>query len=280
MGTAAAGLLVSVAAGALLAVTGAPLGVEAAVLVVVIAGGILLVNVARLAPPTPLFFVFALLVCSNVPTPPGELGVRLAVAAGSAGFAVLVSLSGWGVRRLAPGEAAVFKPLEREAPVDWAAAVRPSVWLNIAEHAVAALVAGTIAVLLGIGHPYWAVVSVAAVIPPAGAAHSVARAWHRVLGTIGGVGVAALVLLPDPPAWVLVLVIGVCQFGAEVLVGRHYGAALLFITPLALSVAHLAQPVGVGVLVVDRVVETVVGCAVAVAVVLRRPRRRGAPGAA
>jgi len=60
----------------------------------------------------------------------------------------------------------------------------------------------------------------------------------------------------------------VAQFGAEILVGRHYGAALLCITPLALVVAWIAAPVDLGGLVADRVIETVIGCAVGVAVVL------------
>jgi hypothetical protein len=78
--------------------------------------------------------------------------------------------------------------------------------------------------------------------------------------------------------WVLILVIGIGQFGAEILIGRHYGAALLFITPLALTVAHLGSPAAVSTLLVDRVVETVIGGVVALALVLitRAMMRRAA----
>jgi uncharacterized membrane protein YccC len=142
------------------------------------------------------------------------------------------------------------------------------VWLSIGQMVAGSLIAGGLAILAGLGHPYWAVVSVVAVLPPAGARHSTSRAFHRIFGTTLGVGITALVLLPGPPVWVLILVIAIGQFGAEILVGKHYGAALLFITPLALTVAHLASPVSVTGLLVDRVVETALGGAVALVIVV------------
>ncbi len=166
--------------------------------------------------------------------------------------------------------------LRAAAPARWSALRDAAVWRTIAEHVIAALVAGALAIAFGIGHPYWAVVSVAAVIPPAGAAHSVSRAWHRVFGTVAGVIVTWLILLPEPAVWVVVALVAIAQFGAEIFVGRHYGVALVFVTPLALLVAHLAQPIPVGVLLVDRVIETALGCAVAILAVLvaRRFSRR------
>jgi hypothetical protein len=264
-------LVVSVALGVAVAVTGGGVPLTAVALVIVLVAGVLTVNVARLGPPTPLFFVFAVLVCASVRTPGEEAWLRIGVAAAAAAFAWALSLSGWLLRRVAgrrEASASPFKPLRSPAPMRWEALRDAAVWRTIAQHVLAGLVAGAIALALGIGHPYWAVVSVAAVIPPAGAAHSVSRAWHRVFGTLAGVVVTWLILLPDPPVWVLVLVVAIAQFGAEVFVGRHYGAALVFITPLALVVAHLGQPVPVGTLLVDRVVETVLGCAVAILAVL------------
>nr|WP_233206010.1 FUSC family protein [Cryobacterium sp. Y82] len=105
-------------------------------------------------------------------------------------------------------------------------------------------------------------------LPPPGAKHSVSRAVHRMIGTTLGVGLTALVLLPGPPVAVLILVIALGQFGAEILIGRHYGAALLFVTPLALTVVHLTSPVPVPALLVDRVLETVLGSVIALAIVL------------
>ncbi|WP_350349214.1 FUSC family protein [Agromyces sp. G08B096] len=267
---AAIGLVASVAIGVGAALAGGSVPVVALALVLVLIAGVLTVNVARLSPPTPLFFVFAVLVCASVPTPPGEAWLRIGVTAAAAAFAWALSLSGWVLRRFAGRETSRsrFKPLRRAEPVRWQALHDAVVWRTIAQHVIAGLVAGGAAIALGIGHPYWAVVSAAAVIPPAGAAHSVSRAWHRVAGTLVGVLVTGLILWPDPPVWVLVLIVAIAQFGAEVFVTRHYGTALVFITPLALVVAHLAQPVPVGSLLVDRAVETVLGCAVAIVAVL------------
>lgn len=106
-----------------------------------------------------------------------------------------------------------------------------------------------------------------------------------MVGTALGVVVTGLVLLPGPSVAWLIVVIAISQFGAEILVGRHYGAALLFITPLALSVVHLGSPVPVRALLVDRVVETALGGGVAIVLVLlfrfgagALNRRRNAPG--
>ncbi|MDR5698315.1 FUSC family protein [Agromyces aerolatus] len=286
---AAVALVASVALGVAVAVAssvdafgpGAAVPLTAAALVLVLVVGVLTVNVARLGPPTPLFFVFAVLVCASVPTPGDEAWLRIGIAAAAAAFAWAVSLSGWLLRRAVarPGASvSPFKPLRSAAPVRWGALRDAAVWRAIAQHVIGGLATGAIALAFGIGHPYWAVVSVAAVIPPAGAAHSVSRAWHRVFGTVAGVVVTWSILLPDPAVWVLVLVVAVAQFGAEVFVGRHYGVALMFITPLALVVAHLGQPVPVGTLLVDRVVETALGCAVAIlAVLAARGLTRRAP---
>ncbi|WP_127794174.1 FUSC family protein [Agromyces sp. LHK192] len=266
---AAVGLVVGVVVGVAASVLGGGVAITAVALVVVLVGGILVVNVARLTPPTPLFFVFAVTVCAAVPVPAGEAGVRIGVTVASAVFAWAISLSGWALRRAATRIGAdPFKALRAPAPVRWEALRDPAVWTVCAQHVVAALVAGAIALASGLGHPYWAVVSAVAVIPPAGAAHSLARAWHRVAGTTVGVVVTALLLWPDPAVWVLVLVVAVAQFGAEVFVGRHYGVALVFVTPLALVVAHLAQPVAVGTLLLDRLVETALGAGVAMLAVL------------
>ncbi|KFF60019.1 hypothetical protein JF66_07225 [Cryobacterium sp. MLB-32] len=262
-------MLVIIAGGLVLAVSQASLLILALGLVVVITLGILVASTAGLFPATPIFFVFGYAVVAQVPTPGDEFWVRLLVAVAAAAFAWLLSMSGWLLRRLA-GERSdsMFKNLLRGAVVHPRAWRDPQVWLSIAQNVVGALLAGGLAMLVGIGHPYWAVVSVIAVLPPPRAAHSVSRAFHRIIGTAVGVVIAGLVLLPGPSVVILILVIAACQFGAELLIGRHYGAALLFVTPLALTVVHLTSPVPVQSLLIDRVVETTLGGSVALAIVL------------
>jgi hypothetical protein len=266
---AAAGLVVSVALGTTLAATGATLWVTALCLVLVIVCGLVVAAVFGLFPPTPLFFVFGLLVCAAVPTPSGELALRIGIAACAALFALAVSMSGWLLRRAAGGRHADwFKSLPRSPRVRWSAAREPQLWLAVAQNVVGALLAGALAMAFGIGHPYWAVVSVVAVIPPPHARHSISRALHRIVGTALGVLVTGLLLFPEPPPLVILIAVVIAQFAAEILVARNYGAALVFVTPLALGVAHLASPLPVGTLLVDRLVETALGSAIGLLLVL------------
>ncbi|RNE63999.1 FUSC family protein [Cryobacterium tepidiphilum] len=281
---AAVALVASIALGIATALASPSLIVLAAGLIVVIVAGILLSATAGLFPPTPIFFVFAYTVCAQVPTRAADVGLLLAVAAASAAFAWLLTMSGWAVRRVVGERSADwFKGLPRRGVVNPVAYRDAEVWRTIAQNVVGVLIAGALATLVGIGHSYWAVVSVVAVLPPPGARHSTSRAWHRIIGTLLGVVVTGLILLPAPPLAVLIVVIGIGQFGAEILVGRHYGAALLFITPLALTVSRLASPVPVSTLLFDRAVETALGGGIAILIVLfaraRADRReRGAAG--
>ncbi|TFD59978.1 FUSC family protein [Cryobacterium suzukii] len=253
----------------ILALVEAPLIVLTAGLVVVIVAGIVVAAMAGLFPATPIFFVFGYAVIAQLPTPGDEFWPRLTVAVASAAFAWLLTMSGWLLRRVAGRRGPdLYKNLVHGALTRPAAIRDRRVWVSVAQNVVGALAAGSLALAAGIGHPYWAVVSVVAVLPPPGAKHSVSRAFHRMIGTTLGVGLTALVLLPGPPVAVLILVIALGQFGAEILIGRHYGAALLFVTPLALTVVHLTSPVPVPALLVDRVLETVLGSVIALAIVL------------
>ena len=277
---AAACLLGSVASGLALSATEAALPALILGLMLVITVGILVASTFGLFPGTPIFFVFAYLVCAQVPAPANEVLPRLLVAVASAALAWLLTMSGWAFRRLAGHRSEdLFKRLPR-TPLLLPAAYRDAqVWFTILQNLVGVLLAGGLALASGIGHPYWAVVSVVAVLPPPRAAHSISRAVHRIVGTTLGVAVTGLVLLPGPSVWVLIAVIAIGQFGAEILIGKHYGAALLFVTPLALTVAHLASPGPVPVLLIDRVVETAIGGVVAVLIVLAaRGLARGPAG--
>lgn len=281
---AAVALLLSISAGVWLAVLGEPLALLAVALVVVVGGGTLFVTIFQMVPPQALFFVFALLVCAAVPTPAADALPRIGLAAATAAFAWALTMSGWVLRRI-PGisrgplaRSGFVTELRRRPGVDIGAVRDPRVWLTVAQNIVGVLIAGGVALSFGLGHAYWAVVSLVAVIPPARAAHSISRSVHRIVGTVVGIAVTALLLVWSPPALVVICVIVVCQFFAEILVARHYGAALVFITPLALSVSHLASPTPLNVLVVDRVLETVLGAGVGIALVLLArvvERRRG-----
>jgi uncharacterized membrane protein YccC len=95
----------------------------------------------------------------------------------------------------------------------------------------------------------------------------VARAGHRAVGTAAGIGVAAIILAAAPGALALVVLVIVLQFVVELVVVGNYTLAVVFITPLALLQGALATGQldgGVAGLLAGRLVETAIGCALAV----------------
>jgi uncharacterized membrane protein YccC len=149
--------------------------------------------------------------------------------------------------------------------------------------AVAVLLAGGTATAVGIGHPYWAMVAAVAPLSAPGITHQVVRAGHRIVGTLGGLLTAAVVLTLGLAPVPMVLAIAVLQVATEWLIGRNYALALLFITPMALLMGQIAAPRPVGSLLFDRAVETVIGAVIGLLIILAgvllHPRAEGRVGA-
>jgi len=130
---------------------------------------------------------------------------------------------------------------------------------------------------LGWEHPYWAMVAAVTVLSGPDLASRLTRGLHRVVGTTLGVAVAAPILLWSPDGAGAVLVIVVLQVLTELVVGRNYAVALLFITPLALMMGQLAHAAPTGPLLRDRLLETVLGAGVGAVVLLLIPDRLRRP---
>ncbi|GEK78952.1 FUSC family protein [Agrococcus baldri] len=261
--TAAAVLVAMVGLGSLLAILPAPTW-PMIVAGAALAGVISIISDAEdWHPPGPLFALFAFSGSASLPDGTlADAGTATLVAAASAAFAVLVGSAGTAMRR------ARGLPTPRgELSRDWTLRAGRRVQLRrVARYAIGVLLAGTIAVLLGIGHPYWAMVSALVPVSTPTFAAGVVRGTHRILGTTLGVVLAAGLLALQPSAlWVVVLIVAF-TFGAELLVGRNYGIAMICITPLALLAVHLATPTPPEVLLVDRLVESAVGALVGVVV--------------
>jgi hypothetical protein len=285
VGAGAGMMLVAISTGVLLSLADAPLALEAVGLAVVLGGASLVSTAMSLVPPHPLFPVFGLVVCAAVPVDGAQARDALVTAVAAILFSAGVCMSGWLLRRWAPdAQAHRFRALPRIPVRDAAVHRDPAAWTAVVANVVGALVAGAIAVALGLGHHYWAVVTLVAVLPVVRGPLSFTRVAHRVLGTLAGSVVAAGILALHLPALGVIAVAVACQFAAELAVGRHYGLALVFITPLALVMGSLGRTVPVLPLVADRVVDTVVGAAVGVVVILvlraLAARRRRRPGIA
>jgi hypothetical protein len=240
-----------------------------------VAGGCsLVISLLRLRPGGSLFHIFAFAAIASIPNqPPLTEGMLVAVLVTA--FCLLIGFSS----RVLPSHRTPWgwpRPLRR-TPDE-----RRAAWLEGAGYLVAAGLAGTLATWagqwLGFGHNYWAMV--AAVVPLVGhtTRHRVRRGVQRIIGTVLGLVVLAGILLLGLEPWQTVLVMALCQFGAEMFIIRQYLVAQVFITPLALISTLLVVPASPAILLRDRIIETVIGAAVGIAVVLaptlwRRLRR-------
>ena len=239
--------------------------------------GSLFTDRAALKPAGPFFGILALGACASVPAGvPWHAAVL--IAAGSAAFAIVIGFGGWFRARTWQ------RGWRRDVTAPRGAGSSRAAWLHAARYVSAVGAAGTIGVLSGSGHPHWAMA--AAAVPLAGAdlPSSVYRGVHRIVGTLLGLVVVAAILFPWPgspllafpglEAAVLVCLVIVLQFSTELFMARHYGLAMVSFTPVILLIGQLAAPADPGVLIAERAVETAVGAAVGILVVLLIRRRR------
>ncbi|MFH8493063.1 FUSC family protein [Streptomyces coeruleorubidus] len=140
--------------------------------------------------------------------------------------------------------------------------------------ALGCALAGYASLALGVGRPYWALVT-AASLYQANIALTWSRAVQRVVGNVVGVLVfAAVAPLAHLGEAALVLCCLAFSFGAELLISRNYWLGSVCVTPMALLITEFAGYQKPGELMTERVVDTVVGALVgfvaAVAVTNRR----------
>ncbi|MFE0951407.1 FUSC family protein [Streptomyces mutabilis] len=144
--------------------------------------------------------------------------------------------------------------------------------------ALGCALAGYASLALGIGRPYWALVTAAALYQ-ANMTLTWSRAVQRVVGNIAGVLLfAAIAPLAHLGQALLVLFCLALNFGAEALITRNYWLGSVCVTPMALLITEFAGYQQPGELITERVVDTLVGALVgflaAVAVTNRRAGSR------
>ena len=147
--------------------------------------------------------------------------------------------------------------------------------LRAARVTLAAAAAAAIAQVAGFGHPAWAAMGATATLQGTTTQHAVVRALQRALGTVAGALIAWPLLDAHLGFWATAALVVVLQVVTEIVVGRHYGLAMLTITPMALLMTSLGGT-GEGI-ALDRALDTAVGAVVGVlTVVLVHARRRPA----
>ncbi|MCX2932751.1 FUSC family protein [Mycobacterium sp. CVI_P3] len=135
--------------------------------------------------------------------------------------------------------------------------------------AVGVPLAGAAAIALGVDHAYWAMAAAVLVLHQgADRSRTLRRGAERLLGTWVGLGLAAVILSLHPHDLWLVLLLALLNFIIELLVVRSYTLATVFITAAALTISSGTHAVDIGHVLWARGIDTLIGCAVGLAVYL------------
>ncbi|MFJ6748834.1 FUSC family protein [Streptomyces sp. NPDC091266] len=140
--------------------------------------------------------------------------------------------------------------------------------------ALGCVLAGWASMAVGVGHPYWAVVT-AASIYQANTTLSWQRALQRTLGNLLGLVLfgALLPLIHTGPVAMVGLAL-VFQLGAEAWITRNYWLGSVCVTPMALLLTAFGTHLPARTLIADRWIDTVVGAAVGMACCVLVTNRR------
>ena len=216
-----------------------------------------------LLPIPSLFLVFATGTLSSYRHQASDLLLALGLSTAAASFSVVVGQVGRWVH--ASDRARTPPPLRVPFRQVWKSQDRR---LGALAHTLGPLIAGTLAVSAGIGHPYWAAVTATVPLVGPNLAARLARGTMRFLGTLIGVGVVWILLITHPTTWLLIAAVAVLQVITELFVTRNYGVAVIAITPMALILTYLGSPGPIEPLIIDRIIETGIGAAVSMLLLL------------
>jgi uncharacterized membrane protein YccC len=204
-----------------------PTMIVALTLICVLAG--MVARFYRLGPPGILFLMMAASIAAYTPATLLEIPLRVGLVALGALFACVVAFiySLYQTRRSPPSSDA------------------PAPGMNYDYVVVDSVIIGTcvgvsmvLAELLQLERPYWVPISCLAVIQGANLRMVWNRHAQRVLGTLAGLALAWLLLELHLNQWSLVAAMVTLTFLIETLVVRHYGLAVIFITPLTIFLAE------------------------------------------
>jgi hypothetical protein len=226
-----------------------------------------------LGPPGSLFFIMAASIGAYSPTPPLQLPLMVGLLTMGSLLACLIGLF-YSVH-----------VLRLQAPRPVAPLPAPTFDFVVFDSVVIGAFVGValaVAQLLQLERAYWVPVSCLAVMQGQSLRAVWSRQMHRVLGTGIGLLLAWGLLLLPLDKWSISLAMMALAFVIESAVVRHYGFAVIFITPMTILLAEAAT-LGDGsaaALIQARFFDTVVGCLVGVVggVCLHSPRFRAVAG--
>jgi hypothetical protein len=262
---AGAALVVTLACAVVYATTHAPFWLLPLMLAGAVVGAGTLGTIMGWVPRGEMFFILVLLVVAGIPLSPDELASAIGAGLAGAVFSIVLSV-------LEPGGAVDARGLpgsvRSRAHTGAASLDRRRHAIVIAIAAIAVCGAWLAAGALKIGHPFWAPIAAAALMPAISPADAISRTVKLLAGTIGGAALASLLFAAGPGPIALVVIIALCQAIAELFMARSYAVALLFITPLAIGMSNLGRNQTWSPLLIERVMEAGLGAVVALAAII------------
>ncbi len=237
--------------------------------------GSLLADFFSLRPEGPFYGIFALGALAGIPSDLGEPLLLFAIAAGSALLAVVIGIATGG----APASMQSLLARVREQRIR----SRADAVTHAVRYAVAVATAGAAAMSCGLSHVNWAIAGAAVTLAAADPRGRLRRGVHRVVGTVTGLAVTAAVLAPGFSPQTTAVIVICLLFPTELFMAVSYALALSFFTPMIMLMTELAEPIGLGELLRDRGLGTMLGVVVGlmVSAVVRdvgaRPEPRAEP---
>ncbi|MDT0303920.1 FUSC family protein [Streptomonospora wellingtoniae] len=119
--------------------------------------------------------------------------------------------------------------------------------------------AGVAGLALGIDRFYWISITATSVLQGGNVVLTVNRSLQRALGTLAGVVIGAAVLSTQLPLAATVVIAASFMGLTQLVVPRNFFYASIFMTPMALILAHTAAPNPVEQLAEARILDTVLG---------------------
>ncbi|NCI48670.1 FUSC family protein [Sediminibacterium roseum] len=138
---------------------------------------------------------------------------------------------------------------------------------NIFRHSIrisaAVLFAYVIGLFFPIGHNYWILLAVIVILKPA---YSLTRTrnFERLTGTIIGASVGALVLYLVKDKTTIMVLLAVSMIGAYSFMRKKYLVSVTLMTLYLLLMFHLLDPKDFRAIMIDRVIDTAIGSAIAI----------------
>jgi len=187
-------------------------------------------------PPGNFFFIMIAILASCMPYSPQTIPIKIGLVTIGTLFACLLAL--FYCLLMFNKNNSTNKPVSVK--------IKKNKYANIIEAFIFAIfISGSLFVghQLKMQNPYWIPISCLAVMQGAGLHNIWRRTFHRLLGTLIGLGLCWIILSLNKTSLSICISIILLQFIVEMLIVRHYALAVIFITPMTILIAETANPI-------------------------------------